>query len=149
MRREGSGQNTDWMCSLVGCGQNMNDSPCLLHCQVEGIVAEEGWGVWDCVCVCVREAESIRACERREEKKRGGERERERERERETAEECEGKELGRKGGSFRQQGWTSARSLQSLFCFNSLLLTSSPAAWPWPWWTHWSPCLPKEERGDV
>lgn len=62
-------RDTDWLHSLVGCGQNMNDCYCLSRCRVLGTVTEEGWGV----CAC--RGESIRACEGREARKRGREKE--------------------------------------------------------------------------
>lgn len=114
-------RGTDWLCTLIGCGQNVNDCSCLSRCQVLGTVSEEGWGVWDCVCG----GESIGACERRQERKRErGGRRTERERKRTGA--CEERE----GGSFRQRGWTTAQTLQSFFCFSeeAVFLFSLPVS---------------------
>lgn len=97
-------RGTDWLCTLIGCGQNVNDCSCLSRCQVLGTVSEEGWGVWDCVCG----GESIGACERRQERKRerGGRR---------TEREKENRSLWREGGRELQAARLDYRSNTAVF----------------------------------
>lgn len=40
--------DSDWLCSLAGCGLNMNDCSWLVFSQVLGISTEEGCAAWNC-----------------------------------------------------------------------------------------------------
>lgn len=141
-REDGAGRY--WLAvPLVGCGQNMNDCSCISRCQVFGTVTKEGWGVWDCACG----GENIRACERREERK--GEGVTEREREQELMKRKREGASGNEAGLPLQHCSLSFASLRKLSfsspCLSLLLIPSCLAAWPWPQWTPWSPCPPREE----
>lgn len=139
---------TDWLCTLIGCGQNVNDCSCLSRCQVFG---DSFWGGMGCVRLCVWRREHWSLWEKAGKKKgKGGQEDREREREQELV------KRGREGASGSEAGlplkhcslsFASLRKLSfSSRCLSLLLAASTFAAWPWPWWTPWSPCPPREEE---
>lgn len=121
----------------------------LLHFALPGC-GDSYWGGMGCMRLCMRRGEHQSLWEKGGKKKGGGNRERKR------TGACEEKE----GGSFRQRSRTTALTLQSFFCFSEETVFSSPclsvllapssfAAWPWPQWTPWSPCPPREEERNA
>lgn len=109
------------------------------------------WGGMGCVRLCVWRREHWSLWEKAGKKKgKGGQEDREKEREQELV------KRGREGASGSEAGlplkhcslsFASLRKLSfSSRCLSLLLAASSLAAWPWPWWTPWSPCPPREEE---
>lgn len=100
------------------------------------------WGGMGCLCVQRGEHQSLWG--KGGKKKGEGEREQELVRKRRR----EGASGSRTGLPLKHCSLSFCFSEETVFLFSpcpSLLLVPSLAAWPWPRWTPWSPCPPREE----